>query len=288
MANILEYLEWRGDLPLSSVPFNEVDAAILARLSYLPLETVLENQGGTKQSGKEKEMTIARSMEALAAADTEQLRFLWHEDPKLIDALRASRRFAQLTLFAYSERFDIPSQTQFAAVSIRLAPALCYVSFRGTDDTLVGWQEDLNMGFVCPVPSQELAVEYLEALAKESTDEYITGGHSKGGNLAVYAAAFCAETVQNGCARFIISTDRALWSVFSARRDIFPCATVCKPLFRNPPWWGCCSDMRKSTPLCTASKRGFCSMICIPGRQSAQALFALKPSIKRVALSILL
>jgi len=196
VANILEYLEWRGDLPLSSVPFNEVDAAILARLSYLPLEAVLENQGGTKQSGKAKELTVAQAMEALAAADAEQLRFLWHEDPKLINALRASRRFAQLPIFSYSERLDIPSQTQFAAVSIRLAPALCYVSFRGTDDTLVGWQEDLNMGFVCPVPSQELAVEYLEALAKESTDEYITGGHSKGGNLAVYAAAFCTETVQ--------------------------------------------------------------------------------------------
>ena len=65
MANILEYLEWRGDLPLSSVPFNEVDAAILARLSYLPLEAVLENQGGTKQSGKAKELTVAQAMEAL-------------------------------------------------------------------------------------------------------------------------------------------------------------------------------------------------------------------------------
>ena len=151
MANILEYLEWRGDLPLSSVPFNEVDAAILARLSYLPLEAVLENQGGTKQSGKAKELTVAQAMEALAAADAEQLRFLWHEDPKLINALRASRRFAQLSIFSYSERLDIPSQTQFAAVSIRLAPALCYVPRHGRYACRLAGGFEYGLCLPCPL-----------------------------------------------------------------------------------------------------------------------------------------
>ena len=33
MANLMDYLDWRGDLTLEISPFNEVDALILAELS---------------------------------------------------------------------------------------------------------------------------------------------------------------------------------------------------------------------------------------------------------------
>ena len=88
------------------------------------------------------------------------------------------------------------TQTQFSAITFKLTEDTYFVVYRGTDNTLVGWKEDFNMSFVCPVPAQTLAVEYLEMIAKQFDGKIIVGGHSKGGNLAVYAAAFCDPEIQ--------------------------------------------------------------------------------------------
>lgn len=195
MATLLQYLYWRGDLPFEAAAFNEVDAAVLARLSYLPLERVMA--AVDTEDEKPKSMSISDAMHALSQIPQEHLHFLWKDDPKLIRALLDSHRFGELELIAFAQKFDIPTQTQFAVVSIRLPEHKIYVSYRGTDDTLVGWQEDLNMGFTCPVPAQELAVAYLETLAAvDTTARLIPGGHSKGGNLAVYASAFVSPALQ--------------------------------------------------------------------------------------------
>ena len=87
-------------------------------------------------------------------------------------------------------------EMQFAAVTIKLKGNLSYVSFRGTDNTLVGWKEDFNMSFTCPVPSQLKAVDYVNRIARKVRGKIILGGHSKGGNLAVYSAAFCKKRIQ--------------------------------------------------------------------------------------------
>ena len=122
---------------------------------------------------------------------------------------------------------DDETQTQFCAVSLKLGSKTepdTFVAFRGTDNTLIGWKEDCNMGFICPVPAQVLAAEYLDEIASCSTStvtsgcemscatpcinksfinkpcinkpDIIVAGHSKGGNLAVYAASFCSSAAQ--------------------------------------------------------------------------------------------
>ena len=101
-----------------------------------------------------------------------------------------------MKLAAYVNKCDEEEEKQFSAICIFPGDNTVYISFRGTDDTLVGWKEDLNMSFQSPVPSQIEALEYLKTIAKEFDGKIRLGGHSKGGNLAVYAASFCDLEIQ--------------------------------------------------------------------------------------------
>ena len=103
-----------------------------------------------------------------------------------------------MTLCAYVSRTDEETQTQFSALTILLPDKTAYIAFRGTDDTIVGWKEDFNLAFLPVVPAQKMAAEYLSAAAAALPSHPLrVGGHSKGGNLAVYSAVFCGEAVQN-------------------------------------------------------------------------------------------
>ena len=93
--------------------------------------------------------------------------------------------------------FDPAAEKQFSALTILLEGELPYVAFRGTDGTLVGWKEDFNMSFLTVVPAQKEAVQYLCAASDSLRGRLRVGGHSKGGNLAVYASAFCGEEIQS-------------------------------------------------------------------------------------------
>ena len=129
--------------------------------------------------------------EELKAAERWRLR-----DGELLPALAASRRFGDLPIGFFGCKLDEVRQTQFAALTVELAEDLHVIVFRGTDNTVVGWKEDMNMSFRCPVPGQEMAVEYVRRVAGKTGGRLILCGHSKGGNLAVYAGAFCGEELQ--------------------------------------------------------------------------------------------
>ena len=189
MTTLFDYLLWRGDLPLAADPLNEVDGVILARLSYMPFDRILERES-TQPITVE---TAARRLLALPDIETAVRR---RGDTDLLRALAESPRFGGMTLSAYADRLDAESQTQFSAITIALGPEHIAVIYRGTDNTLIGWKEDFNMGFVCPVPGQLLAVDYLQKAAERFSGRLTVCGHSKGGNFAVYAAAFCGEAVQ--------------------------------------------------------------------------------------------
>ena len=155
MANIFDYLIWRGDLPLSVSPFNEVDGAVFARLSYLPFELIMPCDSPVS-------VTIADAAAALISLNIKKPGSLRKEnDAKLLEMLLNSRRFRDIELFGYSHLFDAATQTQFSAVTFRPSKNKLYVFFRGTDSTLVGWKEDFNMCFVCPVPAQSLSLIHI-------------------------------------------------------------------------------------------------------------------------------
>lgn len=111
----------------------------------------------------------------------------------LLFAVCASPRFRTTRIAEFRFKTDASHEEQFAAMTFRLPNDALYVAFRGTDSTVVGWKEDFNMTYLSPVPAQEEARAYLEEVAAANAGPLYVGGHSKGGNLAVYAAAMCSE-----------------------------------------------------------------------------------------------
>ena len=116
---------------------------------------------------------------------------------KMLRKLMTSPRFRNMTLNGYTALLDDSIEQQFAALTIDLGNGSIYISFRGTDDTIVGWKEDLNMGFLEEIPSQKQSVAYVARMARQYPDKTIRiGGHSKGGNLAVYSAVKSDGAIQ--------------------------------------------------------------------------------------------
>lgn len=189
MANVFDYLDWRGDLSIEHAPFNEVDGTLLTRLSYAPFEYIENEIAG-------KPISIEEATRLLLEIPDIKEKLLLKDDFRLLSALSESERFHDMSLSSYENLIDLETQTQFSAITIRLKPDLHFISFRGTDNSFVGWKEDFNMSFVFPVPAQEMAVRYLEKIAGNTSGRFMIGGHSKGGNLAVYAAAFCDPSIQ--------------------------------------------------------------------------------------------
>ena len=188
MANLLDYLSWRGDLTMENSPFCEVDGAILARIAYFPFDLI--------GIGSQNRITIGDAAAAFLNVPDIEEKVLFREDFPLMESLQDAPRFKNMEVFFYHNIFDNEFEVQFSAITIQMENRRFFVSFRGTDNTLVGWKENFNMGFECPVPAQILAVRYYDDLAKETEGRFILGGHSKGGNLAVYAGAFCGEEAQ--------------------------------------------------------------------------------------------
>jgi len=188
MGNFIDYLAWRGDLTFDISPFNEVDNLILAQLSYVDFHGIVPTLG-------EKRMISLREASAMyfrahSEADILDDKSTTNKTPFLLKAAASSKRFRNAALCKYYEKFDEEKEMQFAALHIRLDDNTTYVSFRGTDDTLIGWKEDFHMA-VSTVPSQIAAPLYLERSGYGTRRKLRVGGHSKGGNLAVYAAARC-------------------------------------------------------------------------------------------------
>lgn len=187
MANIVDYIKWRGDLTFEQSPFNEIDNLILARMAYLPFDNIIESAGGMK---------LEEAYNIIKKIDIKKLRILQKEDTDLIRVAAQSRRFGNLYISNYVNKIDVEQEKQFSAITITLPDDTIYVSFRGTDNSLVGFKEDFNMSFMELIPSQTESVEYLNNIGSNCNKKLRVGGHSKGGNLAVYASAYCNKDIK--------------------------------------------------------------------------------------------
>ena len=181
-GNCLDYLQRRGVLPFRVAPFCPVDDLILSLCAYLPFEQVLP---GPRQGDW---VPFPQAVEALTQRpgwDAVGL-IMAKDTPALVRQAARSPRFQTLGLGCAAGVLD--QQTQFAALTFRLPDGTLYLAFRGTDDTLVGWKECFAMSYAFPVPAQALAQDYLVQVAQRHPGRLRVGGHSKGGNLAVWAA----------------------------------------------------------------------------------------------------
>lgn len=186
MADILSYLDWRGDLSFEERPFNDVDNLILSELAYLDMTGIVPGPG---ENG-----IIALKDVYPRYVQMGYDQSCMPNDPRyLACAASQTRRFGEIRLWRYADEIDREKQIQFAAVTCFLPGGGIYVDYRGTDHSLVGWREDFNTSFMNETPGQQQAVLYLNAVMAATEGPVMVGGHSKGGNLAVYAAAFCDE-----------------------------------------------------------------------------------------------
>lgn len=187
MNNILDYVKWRGDIPLTMIHFNEVDGLILSELSYLFWERALS-------AGEFKKLECVY----YEIKDTNYTRTISaDEDKQLLELCASSNRFGDIVVCNYVTEIDEKEGKQFAAITFCLPDESIYVAFRGTDGTIVGWEEDCNLAFSDPIPAQIRSVEYLRHIAHKTTGKIRIGGHSKGGNLAIYAAATIYNEIQD-------------------------------------------------------------------------------------------
>lgn len=200
MASLSDYLAWRGDITFGEVPLNVVDALLLSQLSYLDLRGII---GKTE---RKRECTLAQASRKYWELHTEEefkdcVAFAVRTAGELLREMAKTRRFAGLILQNYVSRNDAAAEEQFAALEIVLGKKESFVSFGGTDDTLVGWKEDFNMCFLSPIPAQNDAKAYLEDILLGGGRKVYIGGHSKGGNLAVYAAVKCKKVFSRNVLR---------------------------------------------------------------------------------------
>lgn len=187
MGTVYDYLTWRGDLTMRAAPFCEVDSLILSMFAYLDMQDIVP------APGEEGELSVWAAskafMERYPDPKKSKMGVLIPKDiVKMMRAMRSTKRFGTLKMSGYVNLIDPETELQFSAVTFLMADGTAIVTYRGTDDTLVGWKEDMNMCFLPVVPAQIKAVEYLKNVAKEHKGKLILTGHSKGGNLAVYAA----------------------------------------------------------------------------------------------------
>lgn len=195
MANIMDYLDWRGDVPFSLSPFNEVDNLIFSELSFIDLEGILPSrvsagwmplhEAAARYFEKNPDDSVPMGLIVPAAIRD------------MIRRMAQCPRYRDLLVGGYVNTIDESVQKQFAALTIQIDERQLYVSYRGTDDTIVGWKENFNMSFMQAIPAQLDAVAYLNHVAADTRHpRIIVGGHSKGGNLAIYASIHCEEAVK--------------------------------------------------------------------------------------------
>ena len=191
MADLFDYLLWRGDLPMELVPPNPVDTLILSELCYLDFT-------GLVPQDFVHPVPLHVVAEAFGALPDREERDRVKQDSRLLAACAKSQRFGQLRLIFYRSELLPEMQSQFAAYVWLLPCGTALVTYRGTDTSLAGWKEDFELACMEEIPAQKEAVEYVRAVAKQYPRRKLRlGGHSKGGNLAVYAAVFCTARIQN-------------------------------------------------------------------------------------------
>lgn len=188
MKNIIDYVKEYGSHTFSEHPLNEVDALVLSQLAYLNYEPFVPTL---------EEYNAPVSIQSIYH-HPEKERILdgyWYreENMALFTAAVKSVRFGSLKLNYYVNVVNEDKEVQFSAVTYVLDDKNAFIAYRGTDATIIGWKEDLNLAFSKPVYSQQLSVKYMEQVASYIGGDFYAGGHSKGGNLAIYAAMNCCE-----------------------------------------------------------------------------------------------
>ena len=189
---LFDYLKWRNDVSLRAAPFNEIDNVILSYLAYADFGELLHEE----KRRVSIETCWKRFCKKHDLANVRESKLFIERAPLLLEDMVRGARFRGTKVVHFREVFDKEKVQQFAALVFLLPDGTRYVSFRGTDLSITGWKEDFLMSFTAETEGAKEAVSYLNEVAACVEGDLILGGHSKGGNFAMYAAAFCDDAVK--------------------------------------------------------------------------------------------
>lgn len=191
-TDVFDYLRWRGDLTFAQDPFNEVDNLILCIIAYINFQRF-----PALMTRDPAQAFAIKDVVSQLTSEDEQLGLSPLPYIPVMNAASASARFGDVKMFAFEHRADVKREMQFDAVSFLLPDESVFVAFMGTDRSIAGWKEDFNMSFLSATPSQVRATEYATEISEICKDKKMRiGGHSKGGNLAAWAAIHLPQNLQ--------------------------------------------------------------------------------------------
>ena len=191
MGNIHDYLLWRGDLKFSQSEFNEIDNLILCKLALLDLQDIPMPEKGICLSDL-KDIYLEKH------GDGENLGLILNIGViNLFKEAAESERFSKVKVLNYVNKIDKVAEVQFSVTDFELGDGTRFIAYKGTDDTIIGFKEDFNMGVLESVPAQEDAKLFLQSVCENYKGKLRIGGHSKGGNLSIYAAKSVSPEIQD-------------------------------------------------------------------------------------------
>lgn len=176
--NIIGFVKRFGDKTFKEMPFNEVDALILSELSYINFDLATPHNRFHPLSRlviKDKKAFYTGSVDATY-------------NEKLVNLMKISKRYKNIRIGFCKSHRDEKEFTQFFALTVLFPDKTGFISMRGTDTSLLGWREDFTIMYQDDMPSQDMAMDYVNDVVKHFDGNFYIGGHSKGGNLAIYAA----------------------------------------------------------------------------------------------------
>lgn len=216
---IHHYVQLRGDLLAKQFPYNEIDALIFSELAYVYFDEIIDEPITLKEAYQKYQQRNANLSE-------KQLQTIMVPSHALFEEIAKSPRYQNIQIIAYVNDINKEFIKQFSALALLLEDGRIVIAYRGTDDSLIGWHEDFLMLCEKVVPAQESSVHFLENIASTTIHTTLWEdlnnpfldtslwrrfqkhfqyqknrplwlvGHSKGGNLAMYAGCFCQKDVQ--------------------------------------------------------------------------------------------
>ena len=200
---MVEYVKEYGAKCFKEQPLTVADSLVLCQIAYFKFERLLFSleKDGLCPTVSLRDVVSTMDTESLFSKD-----WFGRENQRLFQALSVSERYLGMYLTCFVNQVKEELQMQFSAITYLLDDGTVFVAYRGTDETFIGWKEDFGLALSAPVWAQQMAVEYLNTVAKQIKGRLFVAGHSKGGNLAVYGAMRCNPEIQRGI-KVIINLD---------------------------------------------------------------------------------
>ena len=191
MGNLVDYVKRYGNISFEDKPFNDVDALLLSELVYLNFDNYVPSLEENKKSIYFYKLLSNENIDVMCNKIIDEF---WCK--VLLKELRKTKRIEKIKLNYFNNIFLTKEIEQFCAITFEFDDYI-YIAFRGTDSTLIGWYEDFNMLLMDEIPAQNRASKYLKEVASKTDKKIIIGGHSKGGNLAVYASLYSDDEIKD-------------------------------------------------------------------------------------------